>query len=211
MICTTSCSEYGFPGTDGDEETENNDTTVKESERRSPLSVVYIETKNSLLTNVDCIRMEDGSPAFDIAIIFAGNINMDANGKAEVRLNPGVTDLLKNKIAHVKQLQGAGTKVLLSILGNHDEAGWSCFESYDDAKAYAVRVREVVEKYGLDGPGSEIVTRDRAGSYAAAIKACAPQALQVADRFHLLQNLSDALDTYFKSISKEIKVIITHH
>lgn len=60
-------------------------------------------------------------------------------------------------------------------------------------------------------PGSEIVTRDRAGSYAAAIKACAPQALQVADRFHLLQNLSDALDTYFKSISKEIKIIITHH
>ncbi|MGS2740881.1 glycosyl hydrolase family 18 protein [Sinomicrobium sp. M5D2P17] len=150
ICCTTSCSEYGFPG--ADEETEDsNGTMVTESQPRSPLSVVYIETKNSLLTNVDCIRMEDGSPAFDIAIIFAGNINMDANGKAEVRLNPGVTDLLENNIAHVKQLQEAGTKVLLSILGNHDEAGWSCFENYDDAEAYAVRVREVVEKYGLDG------------------------------------------------------------
>lgn len=144
---------------DADREKENdtivrekeNDTIVEESNPRSPLSVVYIETKNSLLTNVDCIRMEDGSPAFDIAVIFAGNINMDAGGKAEVRLNPGVTNLLENKIAHVRQLQEAGTKVLLSILGNWDEAGWSCFTSYEDARDYAVRVREVVEKYGLDG------------------------------------------------------------
>ncbi|MGS2737883.1 glycosyl hydrolase family 18 protein [Sinomicrobium pectinilyticum] len=128
-----------------------NDTIVEESKPRSPLSVVYIETKNSLLTNVDCIRMEDGSPAFDIAVIFAGNINLDAEGKAEVRLNPAVTNLLENNITHVRQLQEAGIKVLLSILGNWDEAGWSCFESYEDAKAYAARVRDVVERYGLDG------------------------------------------------------------
>ncbi|SFW19667.1 Glycosyl hydrolases family 18 [Sinomicrobium oceani] len=152
MCSVTGCSEYGFPGGGTDAETEgNSDTLVIEGEPRSPLSVVYIETKNSLLTNADCIRMEDGKPAFDIAVIFAGNINMDANGEAEVRLNPGVTELLENNITHVKQLQEAGTKVLLSILGNHDEAGWSCFESYADAEANAVRVRDVVEKYGLDG------------------------------------------------------------
>jgi transposase len=39
----------------------------------------------------------------------------------------------------------------------------------------------------------EIVSRDRGGDYAAAAKKGAPQAQQVADRFHLLQNLRDRL------------------
>jgi len=50
----------------------------------------------------------------------------------------------------------------------------------------------------------QIVTRDRASSYASAIIEACPNAAQVADRFHLLMNLSDALDTYFKSISARI-------
>jgi transposase len=54
----------------------------------------------------------------------------------------------------------------------------------------------------------EIVTRDRASSYATAINESCPNAVQVADRFHLLMNLSDALDTYFKSISGRIGSLI---
>ncbi len=50
----------------------------------------------------------------------------------------------------------------------------------------------------------QIVTRDRASSYASAIIEACPNAVQIADRFHLLMNLSDALDTYFKSISIRI-------
>lgn len=55
----------------------------------------------------------------------------------------------------------------------------------------------------------KIVTRDRASSYATAIIEACPNAIQVADRFHLLMNLSDALDTYFKSISSKISSLIT--
>ena len=55
----------------------------------------------------------------------------------------------------------------------------------------------------------KIVTRDRASSYAAAIIEACPKAIQIADRFHLLMNLSDALDTYFKSISRRIRSLIT--
>lgn len=40
----------------------------------------------------------------------------------------------------------------------------------------------------------EIVTRDRAGAFAEAIRGAAPSAVQVADRFHLLKNLTDVVE-----------------
>jgi len=54
----------------------------------------------------------------------------------------------------------------------------------------------------------QIITRDRASSYASAISEACPNAVQIADRFHLLSNLSDALDTYFKSVNTMIRSLI---
>ena len=42
-------------------------------------------------------------------------------------------------------------------------------------------------------PGTEIISRDRGGIYAEAARRAAPHAVQVADRYHLLRNLSEAL------------------
>ena len=42
-------------------------------------------------------------------------------------------------------------------------------------------------------PGTKIISRDRGGIYAEAARRAAPQAVQVADRWHLLRNLSGAL------------------
>jgi len=42
-------------------------------------------------------------------------------------------------------------------------------------------------------PGTEIISRDRASLYAEAATAAAPQAVQIADRWHLLHNLNEAL------------------
>jgi len=43
-------------------------------------------------------------------------------------------------------------------------------------------------------PSIEIICRDRGGEYAEAARVGAPQAVQVADRFHLSQNLHEAID-----------------
>lgn len=45
-------------------------------------------------------------------------------------------------------------------------------------------------------PEVQIITRDRGGAYADGARQGAPQALQVADRFHLLKNVTDALERY---------------
>jgi transposase len=42
-------------------------------------------------------------------------------------------------------------------------------------------------------PGTEIISRDRGRIYAEAARRAAPQVVQVADRWHLLRNLSEAL------------------
>ncbi|WP_345244896.1 ISL3 family transposase [Nibrella saemangeumensis] len=45
-------------------------------------------------------------------------------------------------------------------------------------------------------PGIELITRDRSSVYANAITTACPQAVQVADRWHLLANLSEVMERF---------------
>jgi transposase len=55
------------------------------------------------------------------------------------------------------------------------------------------RSADVVEQWLVAHPGVELITRDRSGEYAEGASRGAPDAIQVADRFHLLQNVRELL------------------
>lgn len=58
-------------------------------------------------------------------------------------------------------------------------------------------------------PEIEVVSRDRANGYASASKEGSPQAVQVADRFHLLKNLLDALEKFLSRQTESIQTAFT--
>lgn len=67
------------------------------------------------------------------------------------------------------------------------------------------RQAETVAHWLQQHPGIEIITRDRSRDYANAASTGAPQAVQVADRWHLLKNLGDALQQVLEKYAVRLR------
>ncbi len=67
------------------------------------------------------------------------------------------------------------------------------------------RKAETVKAWIQAHPEIKLVSRDRGGDYAAAARAGAPQAVQTADRFHLVKNLAEAVQEALARCGTEIR------
>src|SRR2546427_1731343 len=69
------------------------------------------------------------------------------------------------------------------------------------------RTAEPVAQWLRAHPGVEVIARDRSSAYAEGARQGAPAATQVADRFHLLQNLAEALPQVFTTHSTALDAV----
>ena len=83
-------------------------------------SVAYVEVNNHSMANVGKYTLPNGDNVFDVAVIFAVNINYDTGTeKATLHFNENVQRVLDNAATEIRPLQNKGIKVVLSVLGNH--------------------------------------------------------------------------------------------
>lgn len=119
--------------------------------KSGPISVAYVEVNNNSMVNVGKYTLANGgAQVFDIAVIFAANINYDG-ANAYLSCNENVQHVLDNAATEIRPLQAKGIKVLLSVLGNHQGAGFANFPSQAAAEAFAQELADAVTQYGLDG------------------------------------------------------------
>ena len=94
---------------------------------------------------------ESGKQLFDMVVLFSANINYnDQTGRVYVSRNDNVQAILDNREKYIQPLQDRGIKVILGILGNHDESGISTL-SDAACKDFAQEVKNLCDAYRLDG------------------------------------------------------------
>ncbi len=115
------------------------------------INMGYVEVNDNRLSTAGCyIRADNGKPFFTMVGIFAANINGSDPNRPEIYFNPQV-DALLNHTNQVSLLQAKGIKVLLTLLGNHQNAGWSCMTDANAIDMFANNVVDTINRYKLDG------------------------------------------------------------
>ncbi|MCS2348358.1 DUF1735 domain-containing protein [Bacteroides thetaiotaomicron] len=114
-------------------------------------TVLYFEINDTNPLNALEFLTESGKYFFDHVVLFAANINWDAEKKrVYLANNENVQFLLDNNDKYLQPLRKAGMKVIISILGNHDEAGVAQLSDMG-AKEFARELAAYCRAYNLDG------------------------------------------------------------
>jgi hypothetical protein len=127
--------------------------SLLKAQQLNPVGVCYVEVNNNNILNAGSYTLQNTNrQLFDVAIIFAANINYDVSkSRAYISNNNNVTKVLNDVNTYVRPLQQKGIKVLLDILGNHQGAGISNFPNREAARDFAQQLAHTVYTYGLDG------------------------------------------------------------
>lgn len=116
-----------------------------------PKGFLFFEVNDANPLNALAFELENGKLLWDVVVLFAANINYDAEaGRPFVKCNSNVQFLLDNHETYLQPLRKRGIKVLLGLLGNHDAAGLAQL-SEQGAKDFAAEIARYCEAYQLDG------------------------------------------------------------
>ncbi|MGA8432869.1 MAG: glycosyl hydrolase family 18 protein [Candidatus Sulfotelmatobacter sp.] len=135
-----------------------------DSYQKNGMSIAYINNITpALLNTAGCYVTADGGSGIDVVCIFNADINASLQSgytalAPKVDVPPGgsyacaeanVVQTLQSTA--IQQLQSLGITVLLSVLNNHDSAGWSEFTDPELAQNFVDQLKSVVTQYNLDG------------------------------------------------------------
>lgn len=115
---------------------------------------LYFEVNDTNPLNaLEFVLADSGKLFFDEVVLFSANINWNAEtGRVYVYNNPNVQFLLDNNEQFLQPLRKRGIKVILGILGNHDEAGVAQLSDMG-AREFAKELAAYCYAYNLDGVG----------------------------------------------------------
>lgn len=120
----------------------------KEGEKKI---ISWIEVNNTNPLNMLQFETEDGRLLTDYVVLFAYNINYDREkGEVYVFANPQCQYILDHYDEVIRPLRERGIKVIVSILGNHDESGLAQLSDMG-CRHFAKKVAALVNGYGFDG------------------------------------------------------------
>lgn len=115
-------------------------------------NIVFFELGEANPLNALEFRLqESGKLFFDYVVLFAGNINYDpAKHCVYFSRNKEVQFLLDNNEEYLQPLRESGIKVIMGVLGNHDDSGLAQL-SDPAARDFAAELAAYCKTYDLDG------------------------------------------------------------
>lgn len=111
----------------------------------------YFEVNDTNPLNLLQWEMEDGRLLVDYLVLFAYNINYNQEkGEVYCAPNPQCQFILDNYDKMIKPLRDRGVKVIVGLLGNHDESGLAQLSPLG-CKTFAAHMAAFCYGYGFDG------------------------------------------------------------